>query len=113
MACKNKKYTLLNLYGKQLFAGPIADDIYMKIEGNEKKYIISANNNIYDAIEFLKSLGISVRENKNTSDENDTTPKKNQQNNEENNNQEKNTENKVNEDDLKNNKDNFIEDNNE
>lgn len=66
VACKNKKYTLLNSYGKQLFAGPIADDIYMTIEGNEKKYTISANNNTYDAIEFLKSLGINTRESNNT-----------------------------------------------
>lgn len=62
VACKNKKYTLLNSYGKQLFAAPVADDIYMTIEGNEKKYTISANNNSYDAVEFLKSLGIIVRE---------------------------------------------------
>jgi hypothetical protein len=62
VACKNKKYTLLNSYGKQLFAAPVADDIYMIIEGNEKKYKISANNNVYDAIEFLQSLGINVKE---------------------------------------------------
>ena len=62
IACKNKKYTLLNSYGKELFAAPVADDIYMTIEGNEKQYKILANNNLYDAIEFLKSQGISVRE---------------------------------------------------
>ena len=62
VACKNKKYTLLNSYGKQLFGAPVADDIYMTIEGNEKKYKILANNNLYDAIEFLQSQGISVRE---------------------------------------------------
>ena len=109
VACKNKKYTLLNSYGKQLFAGPVADDIYMTIEGNEKKYTISANNNKYDAIEFLKSLGISIKENKNTSTEDNTTQKKNQQNNEVNSNQETSIENKVYENDT----DNSIEDNNE
>lgn len=62
VACKDKKYTLLNSYGKELFAAPVADDIYMIIEGNEKKYKILANNNTYDAIEFLQSQGVSVRE---------------------------------------------------
>ena len=79
VASKNRKYTLLNSYGKQLFAGPVADDIYMTIEENEKKYRISANNNTYDAIEFLKSLGISVREhnNENVSNSNENNLKQN------------------------------------
>lgn len=81
VACKNKKYTLLNSYGKQLFAGPVADDIYMTIEGNEKKYTISANNNSYDAIEFLKSLGISVRENENVSNDENAKQNTNKQTN--------------------------------
>ncbi len=57
VACKDKKYTLINSLGKELFA-PIADDIYIDIEGNDKKYIISANNRTYNAEEFLKSLGV-------------------------------------------------------
>ncbi len=93
VACKNKKYTLLNSYGKQLLAGPIADDIYMTIEGNEKKYTISANNNTYDAVEFLKSLGISVKENENdnasNSKEDSTKQNTNSQTNVNSNDQEK------------------------
>ena len=93
VACKNKKYTLLNSYGKQLLAGPIADDIYMTIEGNEKKYTISANNNTYDAVEFLKSLGISVKENENdnasNSKEDSTKQNTNSQTNVNSDNQEK------------------------
>ena len=80
VACKNKKYTLLNSYGKELFAAPVADDIYMTIEGNEKKYNILANNNFYDAIEFLKSQGINVREGKNDSTKNTANTTNNKEN---------------------------------
>lgn len=66
VACKDKKYTLLDSIGNALFA-PIADDIYMTIEGNEKKYYINANDNPRSAIEFLESRGITVKNTNNTS----------------------------------------------
>lgn len=78
VACKNKKYTLLNSYGKQLFAAPVADDIYMIIEGNEKQYKILANNNLYDAIEFLQSQGVSVREQNDIKNNNSNETENNQ-----------------------------------
>ena len=62
VAKRNNKYTLLNSYGKELFAAPVADDIYMTISGNKKEYKIYANNNLYDAVEFLQSIGINPKD---------------------------------------------------
>lgn len=71
VACKNKKYTLLDSNGEELFA-PVADDIYMTIEGNQKLYHINANNRVRSATEFLESRGITVRNNTINSNSNDT-----------------------------------------
>ena len=57
VACKDKKYTLLNSSGEELFA-PVADDIYMNINGGQKYYYIMVNNKQMNAIEFLDSIGI-------------------------------------------------------
>lgn len=57
VACKDKKYTLLNSLGQELFA-TVADDIYMTINGGQTYYYIIANNNQMNAIEFLDSIGI-------------------------------------------------------
>lgn len=58
VACKGKKYTLLNSIGEELFA-PIADDIYMTIDGGEKHYWIAVNDQRMDATEFLDKKGVS------------------------------------------------------
>jgi len=81
VACKDKKYTLLKPTGEELFA-PIADDIYMTIEGNKKKYTIFANNRNIDAEEFLKSQGITEqKQNKNaTEDEEENAEQDDKQN---------------------------------
>lgn len=60
VACKNKKYTLLSSSGEELFAAPVADDIYMTISGGEKHYYITANNGKMDAKEYLDRIGIST-----------------------------------------------------
>lgn len=83
VACKDKKYTLLNYLGTELFP-PVADDIYMAIEGNEKKYYIIANDRKIDAEERLKSLDIVAQREDNNSKEN-SNPRGNQQSNENNN----------------------------
>ncbi len=72
VACKNKKYTLLDSNGKELFAS-VADDIYMTIEGNQKYYYINANNRLRSATEFLESRGITVRNNSNNNSKDVTT----------------------------------------
>lgn len=58
VACKDKKYTLVNSSGVQLFQ-PVADDIYMSISGGSKHYYIVANNNKMDAEEYLDKRGVA------------------------------------------------------
>lgn len=60
VACKDKKYTLVNSSGQELFGGIIADDIYMTISGGETHYYIIANNKQYDAKEYLDSIGVKT-----------------------------------------------------
>ncbi len=58
VACKDEKYTLLNSVGKQLFGGPVADDIYMTISGGQRHYYITANNQTMDAETYLDNIGV-------------------------------------------------------
>lgn len=60
VACKDKKYTLVNSSGQELFGGIIADDIYMTISGGETHYYIIANNKQYDAEKYLDSIGVKT-----------------------------------------------------
>ncbi len=62
VACKDKKYTLLNSSGKELFAGPVADDIYMTISGGQRHYYITVNDGTMDAEQYLKNIGIRPQE---------------------------------------------------
>lgn len=59
VACKDKKYTLLNASGEELFA-TVADDIYMTISGGEKHYFIGVNDETMDAEEYLNSRGVKT-----------------------------------------------------
>lgn len=61
VGCKDKKYTLINSSGKEIF-DPVADDIYMVISGGEKHYYIVANDQKIDAEEFLNKYGITAKE---------------------------------------------------
>lgn len=75
VACKDKKYTLLNSSGEELFA-PVADDIYMNINGGQKYYYIMVNNKQMNAIEFLDSIGVknnTKQQNNNESSSKSTT----------------------------------------
>lgn len=65
VACKDKKYTLLSSTGKELFAAPVADDIYMTISDNTKHYYITANNETMDATVYLDKIGVSNKTEKN------------------------------------------------
>ncbi len=69
VACKDKKYTLVNSSGQELFA-TVADDIYMTIEGGEKHYYISVNDERMDAIEFLNRTGVNTTQNARTNSDN-------------------------------------------
>lgn len=83
VACKDKKYTLLNASGEELFA-TIADDIYMTISGGERHYHISVNNKDIDAEEYLNSRGITNKGTSNTENANSTSSTNTNQNNIEN-----------------------------
>lgn len=72
VACKNKKYTLLNSLGEKLFE-PIADDIYMSISGGETHYYITVNDNQLDAEEFLDSRGVKATTDINTNNTTNNT----------------------------------------
>lgn len=61
VACKDKKYTLVNSSGRELFA-TVADDIYMTISGGERHYYITVNDQKMDAEEWLNRTGITVKE---------------------------------------------------
>ncbi len=80
VACKDKKYTLVNTSGSELFS-TIADDIYMTISGGERHYYISVNDQIIDAEEWLNRYGITGQPNTTNQTQNSTT-------NEDNNNRE-------------------------
>lgn len=89
VACKDKKYTLLNSIGEELFSGPVADDIYMTIDGGEKHYYIRANDQEMDAEEYLNQIDVNPR----AYEQNSTTrPQTNQQQTEEDNNEQNNDE---------------------
>lgn len=92
VACKNKKYTLLSSTGQELFAAPVADDIYMTIVENTKYYYITANNGTMDATVYLDKIGVSSEQQKNnneitstnTPSQNNSTTNNTTQNNNEN-----------------------------
>ena len=71
VACKDKKYTLLNSVGEELFAAPVADDIYMTISGGERHYYITANNGTMDAEVYLDRIGVTTKSSNNN--QNNTT----------------------------------------
>ena len=68
VAEKDKKYTLLNSDGKELF-DTIADSIYMEITGGEKYYYIIVGENTINAIEFLQQNGVKAKNETNEDEE--------------------------------------------
>lgn len=94
VACKDRKYTLLNNIGEELFSGPVADDIYMTIDGGKKHYYITANNQTMDAEDYLNQIDVNPKSNnQNTqtnNNEENRQEEQNEQNNYENNNEQNN-----------------------
>jgi len=72
VACKDKKYTLVNASGAELFA-TVADDIYMTISGGERHYYITVNDEKVDAEEWLNKNGITAKEKEETTQTNPDT----------------------------------------
>ena len=67
VACKNKKYTLINSSGKNLCA-PVLDDIYMTISSGAKHYYMTYNDKTLNVEEFLDSQGVKATNNNQSSD---------------------------------------------
>ncbi len=55
VACKNKKYTLINSSGKKLCA-VVLDDVYMTIRSGKKYYYMNFNDKNLNVLEYLDSL---------------------------------------------------------
>lgn len=69
VACKDKKYTLVNSFGAELF-GIVADDIYMTISGGEKHFFMTVNDQKIDAEEWLNKNGVTQKETNNQNNQN-------------------------------------------
>ena len=72
VACKDKKYTLINTSGKELF-DTVADEIYMTISGGERHYYITLEDQKIDAVEILEENGITVEKNSQTNNNSNQT----------------------------------------
>lgn len=72
---KNEKYTLLNENGEHPFNAYV-DDVYMIINGGQKHYYMTANDNTYDVEDYLDRIGV-----KTTNNQNSNTSKNNNSNN--------------------------------
>lgn len=104
VACKDKKYTLINASGSELFA-TVADDIYMTISGGEKHYYITINDQKIDAEKWMDANGITAssagainNQNKDEKKDNDSDSQNEENNNNDNENQEQNNDENNNED---------------
>ena len=58
VACKDKKYNLINSSGEKLWNGLLFDDVYMTVTSTEKKYYIIRNEKKYDAQRQLERIGL-------------------------------------------------------
>lgn len=62
VACKNKKYALINSAGETV-AIPVLDDVYMTISSGKKHYYMNVNNQTIDVEEWLDSIGVKPKSN--------------------------------------------------
>ncbi len=62
VACKNKKYTLINSAGT-MQVNPVLDDVYMVISSGKKYYYMNVNNQTIDVEEYLDSVGVKTTNN--------------------------------------------------
>ena len=116
VACKNGKYTLLNSVGQELFAAPVADDIYMTISGGKAHYYITANNQTMDAETYLDNIGVKKQSEGGTvitNNNNTGTNSSNTQNNSTNTNTQNNTNQETNNQEQENNEEQQQENNEE
>ena len=62
VACKNKKYTLINTSGKTIFAA-LVDDIYMTISSGQKHYYMNFNDRTEDVEKVLDVYNVKKSNN--------------------------------------------------
>ena len=62
IACKNKKYTLINTNGDNLCA-TVLDDVYMTISSGKKYYYMTYNDQVINVEEFLDRIGVKTKNN--------------------------------------------------
>lgn len=105
VACKNRKYLLVNSVGKEL-CYPMLDDVYMTINSGKKNYYMNYNNLTANVEDFLDEIGVKPTNKKSTNNDLDTDEEEN-----ENNVTEKNNTNENNVNSSSQNDDNVIEDN--
>lgn len=72
VACKDKKYTLINSSGKELCLA-ILDDVYMKIESGKKYYYMNYSNKTARVEDFLDEIGVKATSKQNDSENNSYT----------------------------------------
>lgn len=114
VACKDKKYTLLNSSGVELIRSDVAEGIYMKIGEDEKKnYFILANNSEINAVDYLKSLDVKVNNENNSENSNNMNNTNNTNNNDTNNNSSETEQNNQNNENEENNQNEETEENNQ
>lgn len=83
VVCQNDKYTLINENGKRPF-NALVDDIYMVINGGQKHYYMTANDNTYDVEDYLDRIGVKTTNQQNSSQNNNSNNNEEQQNQESN-----------------------------
>lgn len=88
VVCQNNKYTLINENGKRPF-NALVDDIYMVINGGQKHYYMTANDNTYDVEDYLDRIGVKTTNKQNSSQNNNSNNNEEQQNQESNGEQQK------------------------
>ncbi len=72
VACKNKKYTLINTSGKTIFAA-LVDDIYMTISSGEKHYYMNINDQTEDVEKVLDIYNVKKNNNNSNSNSNNNS----------------------------------------
>ena len=69
VACKDKKYALINSSGETVVQ-TIIDDVYMTISSGKKYYYMNVNNQTINIGEWLDSVGVKASGKQNNSTEN-------------------------------------------
>ena len=81
VACKDKKYILVNSLGELLWKGAAFEDVYMTVSSAGKKYVLVKNGKEYDAEDQLDRIGAKTTTKTTTKTTEETTTNSNNTNN--------------------------------